>query len=666
MRVRYWSAWKLGIFLGICWLALQAPVAAQTPQDPQGFLRDYTKGPAWFPTLFRPYEPQSIAPSAVENSVRLRDLIRDGKLELSLADALALALENNLDIAVQRYLIPISQSDVLRARGGQAARGVSGSLVPGGLSAGALGAGISAAGSGGGVGGAGGITGGGGAVQIPPVGNFDPALSFNFSWDRASTPLNTAVVAGVPSVVGYATAYSGTYAQLFPTGTSYFLSLNGIRQSSTQRSLLFNPAVVTRVSLGFNQPLLSGFGIRSNERFLIVARNNTRITQETFRLQAVSTVVQVENTYWDLAQFQETVKVAEQSLAVAQRLYEDNKKQAEIGTLAPLDVVAAESEVAARERDLVVARTNLQLQETRLKNLLSKKPDAALDTATVVVTTQMPEPRDVDIPKLENALTNAESNRPELRQGEGNLQNQDVSVTFTRSNLLPNLSTFGMYAGSGLRGNSCAPLPPSAPGSAPTILSPPDCRNGNVVSTLVAAGSSDSLGQTFGGDFPEYAGGVTLNVPFRNRSAQADNLRAQLEQGQLQVGLQRSRNQVSLEVRQAIIGLQQGKAQVEAAHQAVRLARETFEAEQKKLAAGVSTSYNVILRERDLTAAQLAEVQAVDTYAKALVEMDRSMGTTLDRNGVQINDALAGSVTKMPTPPFNVRGFTTQDRPGTK
>jgi outer membrane protein len=634
-----WSLIKLGVFLallGTFWPGI--PLKAQTPQDPQGFLKDYSKGPAWFPSLFRPYEPQNVPAPAVENSKRLPDLIHDGKLELSLTDALALAIENNLDIAVQRYLVPISQTDVLRARSGQAARGVSGSLVPGGLSAGALGAGIAAASSNAGVGSAGGITGGGGAVQIGPVGNFDPAVSFNFSWDRANTPLNTGVVAGVPSVVGYATSFSGTYAQLFPTGTSYFFSLNGIRQSSTQKNLIFNPAVVTRMALGFNQPLLNGLGIRANERFLIVARNDTRITQETFRLQVISTIVTVENTYWDLAQFQENVKVAEQSLAVAQRLYEDNKKQAEIGTLAPLDVISAESEVAARERDLVVARTNLQLQETKLKNLLSKKPDPALDAARIEVTTQMPEPRDVDIPQLENALTNAEANRPELRQAEGNLQNQDVSVTFTKNNLLPNFSTFGLYAGSGLQGNN----------------------------NLVQAGAGASLNQSFSGDFPEYAGGVTLNLPLRNRSAQADNLRAQLEQDQLQVGLQRSRNQVALEVRQAIIGLQQGKAQVEAAHQAVRLARETMDAEQKKLSAGVSTSYNVILRERDLTAAQLAEVQAVDAYAKALVEMDRAMGTTLDRNGVQINDALAGSITKMPTPPFSVRGFTTQGQPENK
>ncbi|MBI4463804.1 MAG: TolC family protein, partial [Acidobacteria bacterium] len=381
-----------------------------------------------------------------------------------------------------------------------------------------------------------------------------------------------------------------------------------------------------------NQPVLNGFGRLSNERFLLVAQNNLRISEEVFRQQVVNTVIQVTNAYWDLAAFQENVRVAEQALGVAQKLYEDNKKQAEIGTLAPLDVVSAEAEVAARQRDLVVARTGLQLQETRLKNLLSKKPDPALDAAQVSLTDRLPEPREADVPNLPDALTTAFNNRPDLRQQEGNLQNQNISLRFTQNGLLPQSSIFGLYAGSGLQGN-----------------------------TLTAtAGAGDSLQQSFGGDFPEYAGGISLSLPIRNRSAQADNLRAQLEGNQLEIGLQKTRNQIALEVRQATTGLLQGKAQVEAAHQATRLAQQTLDAEQKKLAAGISTPYQVVLRERDLETAQRAEVQAVVNYAKALVEMDRSMGTTLNRNGIEMLDAWSGSVSRLPTPPFNVQGFTTQ------
>jgi len=625
---RFRMAWLL--WVSLCGLGALAPLNAQGPQDPQGFLRDYSKGPSWFPLFLHVYQEQPIPVTTLENSPRLRDLLRDGKLELSLADALALAIENNVDIAVQRYVRPFAQADVLRARSGQAARGFQGGSVPGGLSAGAIGAGVTEASGGGGLGGAGGISGGGGAVQIGRSGSFDPAVNFNFSWDRVSSPLNTQVVAGVPAVTTNATAYSGSYTQLFPTGTSYFLALTGLRQSSTQRSLLFNPAVITRFALGFNQPFLNGFGRLPNERFLLVAQNNLRISDEVFRQQVVSTVVAVENAYWDLAAFAENVRVAEESLAVSQKLYEDNKRQAEIGTLAPLDVVAAEAEVAGRERDLVVARTNLQLQETRFKNLLSKKPETALDGARVVLTDHMPEPRDADIPEMQDAFTTAFNNRPDLRQAEGNLQNQNLSIRFTENSLRPGGAVFGLYAGSGLQGDTAASV----------------------------AGAGESLRQTFGGDFPEYAGGLSLSLPIRNRASQADNLRAQLEGNQLEVGLQRSRNQIALEVQQAIIMLIQGKAQVESAHQAGRLARQTLEAEQKKLQAGVTTPYQVVLRQRDLSAAETAEVQAVTNYSKALVELDRATGTTLDRNGIQLGDALNGTVSKMPTPPFSVRGFT--------
>jgi outer membrane protein TolC len=590
-------------------LALQfsTRLAAQTTQDPQGFLRDYTHGPSIFPNLFRPYQEQALPPMALENSPRLADLIRNGRLELSLTDALALAVENNLDIAVQRYVKPLADAEVLRARAGQ---------------------GLTAGGGGGG---------GGGAVSVGQTGAFDPSVSVNFSWDRVSAPLNNIVVEGTPTSISYATAFSTTYSQLFPTGTNYSFSVNGIRRSSNTNQL-FNPSVSSSFSLGVNQPLLSGFGKLPYTRNLLVAQNNRRISEETFRFQVVNTVVQVENAYWDLAAFQENVRVAERSLAVAQKLLDDNRKQAEIGTLAPLDVVAAEAEVAARERDLIVARTSLQLQETRLKNILSKRVSPELDAATIEVTTQMPEPRAPDLPDLQDALANALRNRPDLRQQEGDLQNQSITQQYARRSLLPDGSIFGLLAGTGLQGN-CTLVNQTCPGG------------------IVTAGAADSFSQTFGLDFPEYAGGFSLSIPIRNRSAQADDLRAQLEGNQIEVDLRRAQNQVALEVRQAIVGLVQGKAQVEAAHEAARLAQQTLEAEQKKLAAGVSTPYQVILRERDYVAAQQAEVQTVATYSKALVEMDRAMGTTLDRNGILLTDALSGTISRMPTPPFSVLGF---------
>ena len=633
--------------IGFCLYSLFAGgrLNAQAPQPSQGFVRNYSIGPSWFPNFLDPYKQQPIEPMSTENSSRLRNLIHDGKLELSLADALAAAIENNLDISVQRYVVPMSQTDVLRTKAGSAARGFSGATIPLGLSAGALGAGVSTTVAGGGVGSTGGITGGGGAVLIPPVGTFDPTINYAFSWDRTSSPLNTLVVAGTPQVTSYSTSYAGSFTQLMPDGTSYFFSLNGLRSSSTQRGLLFDPGVATRMSMGFNQPLLSGLGYKPNERFLLVARNNQRISGEIFRQQVTATIVQVENAYWNMAAFQENVKVAEQSLAVAQKLYEDNKRQVEVGVLAPLDVVSAEAQVASSERDLVLAKTNLQIQETQLKHTLSKQFDPEVETAQLITTDRLPEPRDSDIPKLEDALTNAFNNRSDLRIAQVNVQNENISTQYTANNLLPSGNVFAQYAGAGLQGNCASIL------SATSLI----CNSRNTA----VSGVSNSLTQMIEGAYPEYSGGFSLILPLRNRAAQADNLRAQLETQQSQVTLQRLRNQISLAVRQAIVGLEQGKAQVAAAHEATRLAQETLDAEQKKLAAGVSTSYNVILRQRDLTAAQYAEIQAVANYALALVAMDQARGGMAERNGIKFEDALSGTVTKMPTPPFNVRGFTT-------
>jgi len=610
--------------LCVCILYFPALLTAQTAGDTNSAVVDYSRSPEWFPNILRPYQEQKTPPVVLENSSRLENLIRDGKLELTLADAVALALENNLDIAVQRLIPNFAQIDILRTKSGQASRGFQGASIPGGLTSGALGAGVSGSGTGAGVGSAGGISGGGGAVSVGSTGSFDPSLSMNFSWDRATSPLSTIQVSGIPVVKGVTTAFSSTYSQLFQEGASYSISLSAQRQSSTQRNLLFNPAAVTRFSFSANQPLLNGAGFLPNQRFIRVARNNLKVSEEVFRQQIVNTVVQVENAYWDLAAQQQTVRVAEQSLSVSQRLLNDNKIRLDVGTMSPLDVTSAEAEVAARTRDLTIARTNLQLQEANLKNMLSKNVGSELDKASIALKDSMPEPKDSDLPTQENALASAFEKRPELRQAQIGLQNQDIALKFTQKSLLPNASVFGFYAGAGLQGDT----------------------------TTSQSGIWDSLSQAFKGTYPEYAGGASMTIPLRNRVAQADSLRTQLETNQLKIGLLRSKSQIELEVRKGIIGLIQGKAQVEAAHQAVRLARAIYEGEQNKLDAGASTSYQVILRERDLISAQQAEVSAMVGYSKARVEMDRSMGRVFDNNGIVYSDALNGTISKMPVSPF--------------
>ncbi len=611
----------------LCWLVCAAgPVRAQTASGGGIFSRDYSRSPGWFPNVARPYEAPQLAPPSLENSPRLKDLVHNGQLEITLADTLALALENNLDIAVQRYLRPIAQADVLRTQSGQASRGIPGATLPGGLNTGVIGAGVNQAAGQGGVGSAGGITGGGGALQIGQVGTFDPAVNINFSFDRNVSPLNTVVVAGVPTVTTDSVAASASYTQLLPEGSSYFTGVSVIRQLTTQQHLQFNPAVITRFTSGFNQPLLSGRGFVPNMRFVYVAQNNLRTSEEIFRLQVTTTLVQVENAYWDLVSSKEAVRVADESLAAANSLYENNRKRLAVGLAAQLDVVTAEAQVAASRRDQVIAQTNIRLAEAQLKNMLSKKIEPPLDAAAVETTTPLPEPQSDDVPDVRVALESALTHRPDLLQAENDLENQKIAGRFTRNAMLPQLSLFGLYAGSGLQGQS-----------------------------LLGAGGAGALGsldQALGANFPEYGSGLSYFMYLGNRSAQADALRAQLEADQTQVSLQRSRQQITLEVRQAIIGLFQGRSQVEAAHDAANLARRVLEAEQKKLDAGLSTPYDVILRSRDLAAARQAEIAALSAYAKALVEMDRARGLLLDRNNIQLEDAHLGVATHMPAPPF--------------
>jgi outer membrane protein TolC len=609
----------------VFWLIAQTVIFAQTSETDFPQISAYKAGGSGLSTsLFGNFQEKVVPQPVLENSSRIESLTQDGKLNLSLADALALALENNLDVAVQRYIPEFSQTDLLRSKAGQSPRGFTGAITPGGLTSGALGAGISGTGAGSGVGSAGGITGGGGAVQVGSSGNFDPILNVNFSYNHVTSPLNTKVVSGIYNVVGENTAFTASYAQLFSLGTSFSLTLNGQRQSSTQQNLLFNPASISRFALGVNQPLLNGFGRLENERFIMVARNNTKVAEHVFRLQVINTVVAVENAYWDLAALQQSVRVAEQALAVAQQLYKDNQIRVDVGTMSPLDVTSAESEVAARTRDLTVAATNLQIQEATLKNILVKKVSPELDAAGIVLRDRMPEPSQADIPDLEKALASALEVRPELQQSDINLQNQDISVRFTGDALKPSFSVFGFYAGAGLQGTT----------------------------NEDHSGLVDAIGQSFSNTYPEYAGGFSLSIPLRNRTAQADNLRSQLEKNQLLISQQRSRNTISMEVRKAIIGLMQGKAQVEAAHKAAALAREIWEGEKSKLEAGASTSYQVILRERDFTNARYAEVAAMITYTKAMVEMDRARGITLERNKIEYADALSGKISKTPVTPF--------------
>jgi outer membrane protein TolC len=598
------------------------------------------KSNRWFPNLAGPYFSPSVPEVRLSNSERIRTLMREGKLRLSVEEAIALALENNLDIAVARFGPAYAQTDILRTRSGGSGRGVQGAFQSSALFAGALGGGVSTGGGGGGSG-AGGATGGGSAVNLGNAGSFDPVAGFSFGWDRRTTPLGTKAVTGVPYLTSQNTGYQGYFTQSFQTGTSYTLFLSGSRSTSTSLTSLFNPQVTSSFGVGINQPLLNGFGYRANAKFIRLAKNSATIADSVFRQQVITTVTQVLNLYYDLVYFRENVRVAERSLALAQKTLNDNQRQVEIGTLAPIEVVRAESEVAARTQDLIVAQTGFQQQQELIKTALSKQVDKELAAAEVDPTDSLPEPKPEDVPPLDDALSLAAQNRAEIEQADLNLRGQEITVKANRNGLLPSLNLFATYIGQGLSGNRCGQ-------GLPVVLC---IQNPLVNGQVIPDGSSQALTQTFQGQFPDYSFGINLSFPIRNRSAQADAARALLEERQLRTQMQKTKNQVAQEVRNAEIALTQAKAQIEAARKAVTLAQQTLDAEQKKFQLGESTVFLVIQAQRDLVAAEVRNVLARAVYAKALTQFAQATGTTLAKHNIQIGEAREGRVTRVPNIP---------------
>lgn len=596
-------AWLLPLVL--FWLAGSESARAQ--QEPAQKPEIITPGGSPL-RFYEAYRSSKVPAPQLENGPSLLQMIRDGKLKLSLAGLKTAVRENNLDLASAAYNTLYADTDLMRTKGGGAPRGAPGVQIPSGLFTGAIGAGVGDTGGLGGFGSAGGISGGGRQVTLRQRGTFDPSIAVNFSQDRTSSPLNTIRVSGVPTVTTSTTALQARYSQAFTTGTSLSVGFNNQRQSSTQQFLLYNPAVVSSLSVNVTQQILNGAGRAVNRRFLTVAKNEKKITEEAYRQQLITTLALAQNSYWDLVAARDNVKVAEKSLEVARQLFQENRIREELGQLSALDVVTSEAEVASRQRDLVVAQASRQMGEADLKNVLAKQIDAALGPAEIETTDPLPDSRDSDIPKLNEAMTTAMKYRPELRQAEGNILNQAVAVEFARNSLKPTLLLFGLYSSAGLFGDR-------------TIEDP---VSGNRI--ILPGGIWQTWNQVFTSTFPEYAVGFSFTIPLMNRSAQADNIRARFEQRQAETSLQGTRNTIALEVRKAVISLVQAKAQAEAARKASELAGQLASAEEEKLLSGVSTPYNVIQRQRDLLAAQFAEVQARVNYAKALVEIRRSMG----------------------------------------
>jgi outer membrane protein len=600
---------------------------------------DYSYGRAAFPNIFAPYAPQNVPEPMLTNSTRLDQLIQDGKLMLSLDDAISLALENNLSISVERFVPWISETQLLKAKAGGIPQSASTQQV---------------------------------VLGSSPSVSFDPIFTAGYSWYHSNVPVNNPFISGTGTgtnilvVNQNSSAVNFGYSQGFHTGTDLSVTLNTPRSATNEPDVFFNPAFAPVLTATLSQPLLNGFGILPNTRYIIEAKNQIKVANSLFAQQVITVVTQTSNDYWELVYDRQNVKVEEAAVGVSQKLWEDNKKQLEIGTMAPLDVLTAESQLATDQQNLIVAQTTKLQQETVLLNDIAKNL-LAQDVAgiEIVPTTPIATPDIVENIPLQDAVQEAWRKRPELYQADLNLKNSQIEVKATRNALLPSLNAYVQYVSQGLNGtgfnttgiNGTFVADPEAPlvdaNGVPILINGNEAFAGAPASTTAVShgGVSDALSQLFRNQYPTYAAGITLTMPLRNRSAQADSARAQFDERQQRVQYRQTENIIVINVRNAIIALAQDRSQVAAAEKARNLAQQTLDAEQKKYQLGSSTSYQVVLRSRDLTAAQGTALRAQANLAEALVNFNQAMGRTLEVQHITVADALRGEMMRDPLIP---------------
>ena len=584
------------------------------------------------------YSPSTTPQPQLTNSPDLNQLIRDGKLYLSLKDAIRMALENNLDIAIARYNLPIADMDILRTKAGGVFRGVNAGVVQGtpGGGVGGFGTGAPGAGAGGTTAGAGGAgAGASGLVQSTlgvgtAVPSYDPAIIASVGAEHQATPLANQRIYGVPLLQLNTGQANFGFAQAFATGSSVSFEFNNNRQTTNSPFFNLSPALGSMYRFSFQQQLLSGFGFGPNLRYLRIAKNNKKISDIAFKDQVMATVTQIENIYWDLVNAYEQSQVNEQSLAFAQQSLENAKKQLQLESIPAMDVMRAEAEVSRRDQDLTVARTSLQLQELLMKNALTKSlDDPVLESVSVVPTDTLQSAQIVPLNvAVQESIQQALHDRPELAESDIDLVNRQISRKAARNALLPSLSLVAFYGGSGLAG----PLNP--------VYNVPGVPN----TSTVPADFSGALVNAFNNTAPDYYAGFNLNIPIRNRVAKADQYRSELEYRQAELRREELRKQIRIEVRNAEYALEQTAARVEAARKARDLAQRTFEITQKEQTLGAGSTYQTMTAQRDLALAELDLVTAMTVYQKAKVEVDRATGATLEHNGIEVQDAINGTV----------------------
>ncbi len=554
-------------------------------------------------------------------------------------DAIALALADNLDLSIARYNLAIARADVERTKAGGVFRGVNTGVVqntPGG-GIGGFGTGGAGAGAGGTTGGAGGAgTGASGLVTSTlgtgtAVASYDPTITANANLHHYSQPLSNVAVYGTQLLRANTLVGNIGFSEAFPTGTSLSFSFDNSRATSNSPFIFLNPEIDTYYQILFRQELLAGFGLGPNLRYLRIARNNQKISDQAFALQVITTVTQIANIYWDLVSAFEDEQVKSRSLDFAKETLATAQKELALQAIPALDVLKDQAEVANREGDLTIARSQLQFQQLLIKNALTKNLDDPILEAMPVRPTDLAEvaagtPAAASAP-TQDIIAEALHSRIELAESDIDLQNRAISNAAARNALLPSLALVGYYGGTGLGG-------PSNPSSTITSTAPP--------------GYGGTLGNAFNNSAPDYYVGVSLNLPLRNRIAKSDQYRAELESRQAQLRQQQLRKQIRIEVRNAQYALDQSQARVVAAEKARDLANRTFVITGKEQTLGAGSALQTLGAQHDLATADSALVAARTAFQKARIELDRALGQTLEANSISIESARAGEAAAAP------------------
>lgn len=579
---------------------------------------------------FSPYRPSDAPPLDLNNSPRLENLVRDGKLYVSLHDVIALAIENNLDLAYFRYNFPIAQTDVARTKAGGAANGVNTAIVQSSTQGGF------SASSGGGGGGSGFSAGNGGLVTSTlgagtAVPSFDPFLTFTGYVDHTVTQEANPFLAGTPILKNNTIQGLANYSQSFPLGTNIFAQYLGQRITSNSTYNTINPELYSNLAIEITQPLLAGFGLSTNERFIRIAKKNSQITDLAFRAQVIATITQVENIYWDLVNAYQDEQVKERSLAFEQQVLDEDHKQLALNAIPAMQVIKDESDLATSEGDLTVSRANLRLNELLIKNAITKTDSATIDEMPVIPLDRTG-PDDPNASKsIDGLIAEAEKNRPEVGIYRMQAEVQKQALKDINSELLPTLNLYGLYAGAGTAG----PLNPN-------------CSLGTECATDLPSGFPGMFENVFNYSSPEYRVGMTLQINLRNRVAKADQFRAVLQYRQSQISSEEQQKSIRFDVRNSQFALEQARARVDAAQKSRDLAQHTFETTQQEQKLGALSSHDTLVAQHDLAIAESALVAAQTAFEKTKVDIDRATGETLEQMGVSIDDAKSGVVTHGP------------------